>query len=115
MRHLGRRGTRRAWQHDETTVTLCMMIASVRTLTVSVEVPLSTGDGTAPDPATVGSELRLLWIIEQVRIHRIGVGKGADLAGMPRAAFMQTLGAHGVPVIDYPVADLQEELARAGS
>jgi predicted HTH domain antitoxin len=90
------------------------MTAAIRTLTVSVEVPLSTGEA-APDPAAVGSELRLLWIVEQVRVRRIGVGKGAELAGMPRAAFMQTLGAHGVPVIDYPVADLQEELVRAGS
>ncbi len=91
------------------------MAAAVRTLTVSVEVPLSTREGASPDPATVGTELRLLWIIEQIRVRRIGVGKGAELAGLPRAAFMQTLGAHGVPVIDYPVADLQEELVRAGS
>ena len=91
------------------------MSAAVRTLTVSVEVPLSTGEGAAPDPATVGSELRLLWIIEQVRLHRTGVGKGAELAGMPRAAFMQALGAHGVAVIDYPASDLQEELAHTGS
>lgn len=76
---------------------------------------MSTDEGAAPDPATVGTELRLLWIIEQVRVRRIGVGKGAELTGMPRAAFMKTLGAHGVPVIDYPVADLQEELLRAGS
>ncbi len=91
------------------------MTAALRTLTVSVDVPLSTGEGAAPDPATVGSELRLLWIIEQVRLHRVGVGKGAELAGMPRAAFMQTLGAHGVPVIDYPVSDLQGEIVRTGS
>lgn len=27
-----------------------------------------------------------------------------------RASFMRLLGEHGVPVIDYPVSDLEEEL-----
>jgi predicted HTH domain antitoxin len=85
------------------------MSAPARTLTVSVELPMAAG-AIAPDSQLIGQELRRLWIIEQVRAKRIGVGKGAELAGMPRAAFMQTLGAHGVPVIDYAPADLQAEL-----
>jgi predicted HTH domain antitoxin len=68
-----------------------------------------TGGATA-DSSLIGDELRLLWIIEQVRTKRIGVGKGAELARMPHAAFMQALGTHGVPVIDYAPADLQGEL-----
>lgn len=82
---------------------------SAHTVTVSVELPV-TGGATAPDSRLIGDELRVLWIIEQVRTKRVGVGKGAELAGMPRAAFMQALGTHGVPVIDYPPADLQGEL-----
>jgi predicted HTH domain antitoxin len=38
------------------------------------------------------------------------LGKGSELARLPRAAFMRLLGEHGVPVIDYPVADLEDEL-----
>jgi predicted HTH domain antitoxin len=34
---------------------------------------------------------------------------------MPRAAFMQLLGEHEVPVIDYAVEDLQEELRSLNS
>jgi predicted HTH domain antitoxin len=99
----------RLWLADMSSVTLVPM-AAPRTLTVRVELPLSGGDGASPDPAALGDELRLLWIIEQVRLQRIGVGKGAELAGLPRAAFMQALGAHGVPVIDYAPSDLQREL-----
>ncbi len=84
------------------------------TLTVRVDLPWSAAGGSAPDPIEVGDQLRLLWIIEQVRHHRIGLGKGAELARMPVAAFMQQLGAHGVPVIDYPTADLEHELRRLG-
>ena len=86
------------------------MSASAHTLTVSVELPLSTCDGVPTDPAAVGETLRRLWIIDQVRLQRIGVGKGAELARMPRAAFMQVLGAHGVPVIDYSPSELRREL-----
>ena len=100
---------RRIWPAQVSSATLLTMVGP-RTLTVSVEVPLSAGDGASPDPTAVGRELRLLWIIEQVRLRRIGVGRGAALAGLPRAASMQALGAHGVPVIDYAPSDLQREL-----
>jgi len=83
---------------------------AARTVTASVELPLSASDGDSPDPTVVGGELRLLWIVEQVRLQKIGVGKGAELAGLPRAAFMQALGAHGVPVIDYAPSELRREL-----
>jgi predicted HTH domain antitoxin len=90
-------------------------MSAARTVTVHVELPWAAGVETAPDPAVVGEELRLLWIVEQVRLHRVGVGKGAELSRMPRAAFMQLLGEHGVPVIDYDPGDLEGELRHLGS
>jgi predicted HTH domain antitoxin len=89
------------------------MAAPARTLTVSVELPLAPDDRGVPDPSAVTADLRRLWIIEQVRLKRIGIGKGAELAGMARAGFMQVLGAHGVPVIDYDPSDLAGELLEA--
>jgi len=75
---------------------------------VRVEIPRDVlGD---VDVSQLGVELRRLWVVEQVRQRRLGVGRGAEIAGMPRAAFMRLLGEHGVPVIDYPVEDLREEL-----
>jgi predicted HTH domain antitoxin len=91
-----------------------VMAGPARTLTVSVELPFPTG-GASADPAALSAELRELWIIEQVRLHRIGVGRGAELTRMPRAAFMQLLGAHGVPVIDYEPDELQKELGPLGT
>lgn len=100
------------WQRTSRGTKLVNMLA--RTLTVSVELPVGAG-AIAPDSQAIGQELRRLWIIEQVRAKRIGVGKGAELSGMPRAAFMQALGAHGVPVLDYAPADLQAELDTQGA
>ena len=79
---------------------------------VKVEIPRDVlGD---VEISQLGVELRRLWAVEQVRRRRLGVGKGAEVAGMPRAAFMQILGEHGVAVIDYPVEDLREELHSLG-
>lgn len=83
------------------------------TITIAVELPRDlVGDA---DEARLGAELRALWAVEQVRQKRCGVGKGAELARLPRAAFMQMLGEHGVAVIDYSPDDLREELRTLGA
>jgi predicted HTH domain antitoxin len=78
---------------------------------VSVEIPQElVGD---VDVSSLGLDLRRLWALEQVRQRRLGIGRAAEVARMPRAAFMVWLGEHGLPVIDYPAADLQQELGTA--
>lgn len=64
---------------------------------------------TRREPAEPPNRLGAWW-----KKRRIGIGKGAEVAGMLRAAFMKTLGEHGVAVIDYPVEDLREELHSLG-
>lgn len=88
------------------------MSAPARTVDVAATLPW--GRAGEPDLRALGRELRVLWIIEEVRQHRIGVGKGAELAGVPRAGFMRVLGEHGVPVIDYSVEELDRELGALG-
>jgi len=89
------------------------MGAPARELRISVDLPWPSPAGPAPHPAALAEELRRLWLIEQVRTRRLGVGKAAELARMPRAAFMALLGQHGVPVIDYPAEDLEREIREA--
>lgn len=80
-------------------------------VTVTVEMPPDLVAG--EDVSQLGVTLRCLWAVEQVRLRRLGVGRAAEVAALPRAAFMRLLGEHGVPVIDYPVEDLQHELRTA--
>ena len=54
------------------------------TVTVRVTLPVLEGSGGATDDALVGAELRRLWVIEQVRLHRVGVARGAVLASSAR-------------------------------
>lgn len=88
------------------------MTAPVRTVEVAVALPW--GRVGEPDPHALGRELRLLWLVEEVRQRRLGVGKAASLAGLPRARFMQVLGDHGVPVIDYDVPAFDQEVVDLG-
>jgi len=60
-------------------------------------------------------ELRLLWVIDRVRSGHIGLGRGAELAGMDRWSFMQAMSEHGVPVIAYSVEDLRNDVATLDS
>jgi predicted HTH domain antitoxin len=84
--------------------------SNTQDVAVSVEIPWQVAGSIAPDPARLSEDLRVLWIVDQVRRHRVGIGKASELARLPRAAFMRLLGEHGVPVIDYSVADLEDEL-----
>ena len=79
-------------------------------VTVAVTIPWLAAVGAEPDARALGEELRLLWIIERVRHHDLSVARGAELLAMPQATFMQTLGEHGVPVIDHSPQDLEREL-----
>ena len=84
------------------------MVPTEGSVAVQVDIPREAlGD---LDLTQLGAELRQLWAVDQVRRHRLGVGKAAEVAGLPRAAFMQLLGEHGVPVIDYPIEELRDEL-----
>lgn len=88
------------------------MSAAARTVDVATTLPWAHAG--EPDVQLLGRELRLLWIIEEVRQRRLGIGKGAEVAELPRAAFMRVLGEHGVPVIDYSAEDLDRELGVLG-
>ncbi|HWB77626.1 MAG TPA: UPF0175 family protein [Nannocystaceae bacterium] len=82
------------------------------TLSIRVELPWAAIDGAAPDEEAVSEELRVLWLVERVRQHKLSIGKAAELASMPRARFLSVLGQHGVPGIDYPPSELEAELRR---
>jgi predicted HTH domain antitoxin len=79
--------------------------------TVRVELPEEAFQTHPWDPERIADELRLLWLLEQVRERRLGSGKAAELAGLPLAKFLQIMGQHRISVFDYDPAELDEELA----
>jgi predicted HTH domain antitoxin len=63
------------------------------------------------EPSEVAREMRLLWLLEQVRRRHLGFGKAAELAGVPVGAFLDAMAKHHVTPFDYDADELDRELA----
>ncbi len=86
-----------------------MSSATERLVPVRVELPLSVTDQPEREPEDLAGELRLLWILNEVRAHRLSQGKGTRLADMTRQEFMELMGSHGIPAIDLSTDELEED------
>ena len=78
---------------------------------VIVELPF---EAVVIDGRSVGElaiNLRLLWIIDRIRVGRISAGKGAELAGMDRWSFMRTMEEYGVALFAYSADDIRRDVA----
>ena len=65
------------------------------------------------DARTAGSELRLAAAVKLYELGRLSCGAAAALAGLPRVAFLASLGAFGAAALRQTEADLIEDLTRA--
>lgn len=78
------------------------MAAVLDNLTESLTLALPFGV-----PAT---EARLLLAVKLFEVGRVSLGQAAQVAGLPKRVFIDVLGQHGVPVINYPASELAAEL-----
>ena len=75
------------------------------TLTVALELPRDLLGALEVPQTQVETRLRELIALELFREGRISSGKGAELLGVPKLAFIQLLSQHG---IDYFTASPEE-------
>lgn len=61
-------------------------------------------------PEVQKNEAKLLLMIKQFETGKLSLGQAAKLSGFSKRAFMELLGKYGVPVIDYPAEDLEQEM-----
>ena len=62
-------------------------------------------------PAEVSvEEARLLLTMKLFETGRLSLGQAARLAGYSKQTFIELLGKHGIPVLDYPAEDLEREI-----
>jgi predicted HTH domain antitoxin len=84
--------------------------ASEPARTVKVEIPAEAFQHRPWDPTEVAQEMRVLWLLEEVRARRLGYGKAAELAGVPTAEFLRLMGRHQITPFDYDDDELAREL-----
>lgn len=82
-----------------------------KTRPVVVELPAEAFESCPWEPLRIADELRLLWLIEQVRERRLGHAKAAELADVPRAHFLKLMGEQRVSALDYDPDELDRELS----
>lgn len=87
-----------------------MTKTAAATRSVQVELPEEAFHHHPWDPAEIAVELRVLWLLEQVRQRRLGYGKAAELAAMPVAAFVRLMGKYAISPFDYDPGELEAEL-----
>ncbi len=81
------------------------------------QIVLNIPDHTLPAlrvPAeAAGSELRLLAAMKLYELGRISSGAAAELAGVPRVAFLSKLGEYGIPTFRMSEEEIRRELDNA--
>jgi len=58
-------------------------------------------------------ELRFLLAVKLFELHRLSLGKAAQLCGMKKLHFMEELGRMGIPVINLDDNQIRDELENA--
>ncbi len=86
-------------------------MTAARKYAVEVELPAEAFRHVPWSSVDVASELRLLWLIDQVRQRRLGYPKAAELAGVSQAAFERILATHHVSPFDMDDDELEREIA----
>jgi predicted HTH domain antitoxin len=79
---------------------------------VTVDLPEEAFQHRPWSPQAVAQEMRLLWLLEEVRVRRLGFGKASELAGIPVASFLHLMGEHHITPFDYDESEIERELGK---
>ncbi len=79
--------------------------------TIAVELPDDAFGALRLDPESFAREIRIAAAIHWYQQGKISQGRAAELAGLPRADFIDELGRRQIEAISGDVEDLERELA----
>lgn len=77
--------------------------------TVTIELPDETFAALKRSPEEVGNEMRLASAIDWYRRGLVSQGRAAEIAGVPRAEFIDALAARRIDVFQIDVAEVGRE------
>lgn len=67
-------------------------------------------DSNSYNPFDTMLSTRLLLMVKLFETGKLTVGQAAELAGYSKPTFIELLGKLGVPMIDYPPEELEQEM-----
>lgn len=62
------------------------------------------------EPEAVAEEMRVRWLVEEVRQRRLGFAKAAELAGVSQAHFLDAMAQQKVTPFDFDEEELEAAL-----
>ncbi len=77
------------------------------TQTVAIDLPEKVLLAEKTDAAAFAREMRVLAAVKLYELGRLSSGRAAELAGMPRADFLLSLGRYKVCPFESELADLE--------
>lgn len=80
--------------------------------TIHVQIPDDTFVTARKSPDEVAREMRIALAVRWYALGVVSQGRAAEMAGMSRSAFIDTLGEFGVPACQETIDDIREVLAR---
>lgn len=78
---------------------------------ITLDMPDSTFSALRQSPASLGAELKLAACVKWYEMGRLSQAKAAEIAGLSRAEFIDSLRTYGVPAIQTLEGQLANELA----
>mgnify|MGYP006279240027 CR=1 FL=1 len=82
--------------------------------TLTIEMPDTAFSALRQDPKSFSRELRIAAAVRWYESGMVSQGKGAEIAGLSRADFIDALSRFGVSPMQYTERELEAELADEG-
>lgn len=83
------------------------------TKTLTIPYPEDLPEALGETPEEFERELQFLVAAKLHEMGRISSGRAAELAGIGRVEFLSRLGRYRIPVLNYPLEELDREIKQA--
>lgn len=80
---------------------------------VQIELPDEVLIALKETPEELAKEIRMLAAVKFYQMGKLSSGRAAELAGIPRVSFLQSLSRYEVPIFELTSEELKEDFKNA--